>query len=107
MEEAEWDTAYINDLPESAFAYVEPGEKEDGKKQPLSKRHFPIRDASGKLDPAHVANAASRAPQSPFGDKAMPKILAAEKELKIGTVDYCLFYPPVFMSSAVEESMTL
>src|SRR5581483_5260133 len=62
-----------NDLPDSAFAYIEP----DGKTTPRSLRHFPIHDA------AHVRNALSRAPQSPFGDKAMPKIRAAARKFGI------------------------
>jgi hypothetical protein len=69
----------INDLPDSAFAYIESGGKKDadGKTTPRSLRHFPIHDA------AHVRNALSRAPQSPFGDKAMPKIRAAAKRFDI------------------------
>jgi phage head maturation protease len=69
----------INDLPDSAFAYIEPGGKKDdqGKTVPRSLRHFPIHDA------AHVRNALARAPQSPFGDKAMPKIRAAAKKFGI------------------------
>src|SRR5688572_21171569 len=66
-------TGSINDLPDSAFAYIEPGgtKDEDSKTTPRSLRHFPIHDE------AHVRNALSRASQSPFGDKAMPKIRAA------------------------------
>ncbi|HEX7992848.1 MAG TPA: HK97 family phage prohead protease, partial [Streptosporangiaceae bacterium] len=69
----------INDLPDSDFAYIEPGGSKDssGKTTPRSLRHFPIQDA------AHVRNALSRAPQSPFGDKAMPKIRAAAKKFGI------------------------
>lgn len=72
---AEMTSAAINDLPDSAFAYIEPGGKKDsgGKTIPRSKRHFPVHDE------AHTRNALSRAPQSPFGSKAMPKILAAAK----------------------------
>lgn len=79
-ERAQLTAARINDLPDSAFAYIEPGGKkdEDGKTTPRSKRHFPIHDA------AHVRNALARAPQSPFGEKAMPKIRAAAKKLGIG-----------------------
>jgi Zn finger protein HypA/HybF involved in hydrogenase expression len=68
-----------NDLPDSDFAYIEPGGKkdDDGMTVPRSLRHFPIQDA------AHVRNALSRAPQSPFGSKAMPKILAAAKKFDI------------------------
>ena len=66
-------TADINDLPDSAFAYIEPGgtKDADGRTVPRSKRHFPVNDAP------HVRNALARAPQSPFGDKAMPAIKAA------------------------------
>jgi HK97 family phage prohead protease len=74
-------SAAINDLPDSAFAYIEPGGTKDaqGKTVPRSKRHFPIHDR------AHVANALSRAPQSPFGDRAMRKIKAAAKKFGVGT----------------------
>jgi HK97 family phage prohead protease len=73
VDRAQLTSAAINDLPDSAFAYIEPGGKKDasGKTVPRSKRHFPIHDK------AHVQNALSRAPQSPFGAKAMPKIKAA------------------------------
>lgn len=76
---AEISAAAINDLPDSAFAYIEPGgEKDaDGKTVPRTKRHFPIHDA------AHVRNALARAPQSPFGEKAMAKIHAAAKKFGI------------------------
>lgn len=76
---AEKSTKAINDLPDSDFAYIESGggKDDEGKTVPRSLRHFPIMDA------AHVRNALSRAPQSPFGDKAMPKIRAAAKKFGI------------------------
>lgn len=75
---AEASTASMNDRPDSDFAYVETGgKKTDGKTEPRSLRHFPIYDA------AHVRNALSRASQSPFGDKAMPKIRAAAEEFGV------------------------
>lgn len=69
----------MNDLPDSAFAYIEPGGKKDagGKTIPRSLRHFPVHDA------AHARNALARAGQSPFGEKAMPKILAAARKFGI------------------------
>jgi len=71
LEFAEWDTAYINDLPDSAFAHVEAGDKdESGKTVPRSKRHFPHHGKAGALDLPHLRNALARAPQSPFGPKA-------------------------------------
>lgn len=71
--------ASINDLPDSDFAYIEPGGTKDaqGKTTPRSKRHFPIHDAT------HVRNALARASQSPFGKQAMPKILAAAKKFGV------------------------
>lgn len=63
---ATWSRAYINDLPDSAFLFVESGgEKDDaGKTKPRSLRHFPVRDADGKLDVAHLRDAIGRIPQS-------------------------------------------
>jgi len=80
---AQISTADQNDLPDSAFAYVEPGGSKDssGRTVPRSLRHFPVHDA------AHVRNALSRAPQSPFGEKAMPAIKAAAKKFGIDAGD--------------------
>src|SRR5215469_6069613 len=80
---AEMSTADINDLPDDAFAYIEPGGTKDsgGKTTPRSLRHFPVHDAN------HTRNALSRAPQSPFGEKAMPKIRAAAKKFGIQMSD--------------------
>jgi HK97 family phage prohead protease len=80
---AEMTSAAINDLPDSDFAYIEPGGSKDtsGRTVPRDKRHFPLHDAP------HVRDALSRAPQSPFGDKAMPKIKAAAKRLGVDVSD--------------------
>lgn len=80
---AEESTKTQNDLPDSAFAYVEPGgdKDDDGNTTPRSLRHFPVHDK------AHAQNALARAPQSEFGDKAMPKIVAAAKKFGIDTGD--------------------
>lgn len=80
---AEMTAASINDLPDDAFAYIEPGGTKDssGKTTPRSKRHFPVHDA------AHVRDALGRAPQSPFGDKALPKIRAAAKKFGVQVSD--------------------
>lgn len=63
---AVWSTAYVNDLPDSAFLYIESGGKKDteGKTVPRSKRHFPYKDSSGKIDLPHLRNAIARIPQS-------------------------------------------
>lgn len=76
---AQMTSASINDLRDDQFAYVEPGGTKDdsGRTTPRSLRHFPIHDE------AHVRNALSRAPQSPFGEKAMSKIRAAAHKFGI------------------------
>jgi hypothetical protein len=70
----------ISQLPESSFAYCEPG---DGA---VSTRcHFPIRGKDGKPDAAHVRNALARLSTSPFEAKARPAVERAARELGIGT----------------------
>jgi hypothetical protein len=74
---AKLSTADINDLPDSAFAYIEPGGTKDanGKTTPRSKRHFPVHDK------AHADNAAARIAQgAEFGDKAKAKVEAAQRK---------------------------
>lgn len=74
---AEWTTAYINDLPDSSFAYIEPGGTKDreGKTLPRSLRHLPYRDSDGDDDEPHIRNALARLPQSDLsaGAKAQAK----------------------------------
>ena len=77
----------INDLPDSDFAYIEPGGKKDsgGKTEPRSLRHLPINDA------AHVRNALARLSQtdiSPAAKKsALQKIKARAKKFGIESAD--------------------
>jgi len=72
-----------NDLPDSDFAYIQPGGKKDssGKTTPRSLRHLPIPDA------AHVRNALARLGQtdiSPEAKKtALRKIKTAAKKFGI------------------------
>lgn len=63
---AVWSTAFVNDLPDSCFLYISPGGKKDseGKTVPRSLRHFPYKDASGKIDLPHLRNAIARIPQA-------------------------------------------
>jgi hypothetical protein len=65
-QKAEWSAAYVNDLPDSSFLYVEPGGKKDetGRTVPRALRHFPVKDADGKVDAPHARNAIARIPQS-------------------------------------------
>lgn len=63
---AVWSTAFINTLPDSSFLYIEPGKSKDsdGKTVPRTARHFPVKDANGKVDLPHLRNAIARIPQS-------------------------------------------
>ena len=75
---AEWTTAYINDLPDSAFLYIAPGgEKEDGKTKPRSLRYFPVRDSKGSIDLPHLRNAIAQAPKA-----KLPAAIIAEAQAK-------------------------
>jgi hypothetical protein len=79
MEKAAMSGAAVNDLPDSAFAHIEPGGEKDGSGSttPRSKRHFPVHDE------AHARNALSRLSSSPFGDSAKPKVHAAARKFGI------------------------
>jgi len=81
--DAVWDTEYINNLPDSCFAYVEDGDKDDqGKTIPRSKRHLPYKNAEGQIDHDHLVNALARVKQTatmPEGGKsaAIEKLCSA------------------------------
>jgi len=62
---AVWDTAYVNDLPDSAFLLIAPGGKKDadGRTMPRDLRYFPVRNAAGEVDTAHLRNALAQIPK--------------------------------------------
>jgi len=66
VKEAEWDTSYINDLPDSAFAVISKGghKDEQGKTVPRTLRHLPHHKADGSLDLPHLRNALARLSQT-------------------------------------------
>jgi len=80
LKEAEWDAEYINNLPDSSFAFIEEGgeKDEDGKTKPRSLRHLPYKDAEGNINKAHLNNALGRLPQTELSDEAKA---AAKKKL--------------------------
>lgn len=79
FEKAVWSTAYQNDLPDSAFLYVESGGSKDaaGKTTPRSLRHFPYKDQDGKIDLPHLRNALARIPQSSLPQNVKDAAIAA------------------------------
>ena len=62
FEAAKWTTKYINDLPDSAFALIEPGgeKDEEGKTVPRTLRHLPHHKPDGSIDLPHLRNAMAR-----------------------------------------------
>jgi hypothetical protein len=83
---AEWTQAYINDLPDSAFAYIEPGGTQDdeGKTAPRSLRHFPHHNSGGSLDLPHLRNALGRGPQSDVWPHGEGHLQQHAKEAGVG-----------------------
>ena len=81
QELAVWDTSYVNNLPDSAFAYISPGGKKDeqGKTVPRSLRHLPYKNKEGQVDPAHVRNALARLSQTHIPQAAKATALAKLK----------------------------
>jgi HK97 family phage prohead protease len=85
---AQWDTSYINDLPDSAFLLIEPGGHKDaqGKTIPRTLRHFPVRNAGGGVDLPHVRNALAQIPKASTLTPAQRETaMAKAKELAKGT----------------------
>lgn len=68
--EKAWTAAQVNDLPDSAFLFVESGgDKDDqGKTVPRSLRHLPFRNQSGEVDLDHLRNALARLGQMDTGE---------------------------------------
>jgi len=112
MQEAEWDTAFINDLPDSAFAVISKGGEKDeqGKTVPRSLRHLPHHNAQGGLDLPHLRNALARLPQTDLSadDRAEAKrhLCAHAKESEIVS-DVCGEEPSKQQQEALKESEQL
>lgn len=89
VQEAEWDTAYVNNLPDDCFATIEGGgtKDEQGKTTPRSLRHLEYKNAEGNLDQAHVVAALQRLDQTKISPElkaqALKKLCSAAGDLKI------------------------
>ena len=83
QELAIWTTAYINDLPDSAFLYIVPdGEKDgEGKTTPRTNRKFPYKDKDGKVDLPHLRNAIARIPQSSLSQDLKDSLQAKARKI--------------------------
>lgn len=83
-EAAEWTTKYINDLPDSSFAVIEPAYKE-GDTENKNARHLPFKNKEGEIDLPHYKNALARVNQiKPVTDSISTEELRskAKAELK-------------------------
>jgi hypothetical protein len=80
---ATWTTAYINSLPDSCFLYIAPGGEKDseGKTTPRSLRYFPVKNADGSVDLAHVRNALSRIPQANVPQSVKDRAMASARRM--------------------------
>lgn len=100
--EAVWTAAYINELPDSSFIFIESGGEKDehGKTKPRSLRHLPVKGADGKYDPVHVRNAMTRLQEmtKKLPAAAVAKLKGIAKQLNVGeAATECVlteFYPP-------------
>jgi HK97 family phage prohead protease len=61
-EKADWTVEYINTLPNSSFAVIEPAYL-DGKTEDKNCRHLPFKDENGEVDLPHYRNALARCNQ--------------------------------------------
>ncbi len=99
---AVWTTAFINNLPDAAFAIILPGGKKDkeGKTVPRSLRMLPHHNANVKsptdnttVDLSHLRNALARLPQSNMNSnqkkKAQSHLNSHAKELLNKTNKLC------------------
>lgn len=80
---AVWSASMVNDLPDSAFLYVESGgmKDSDGKTTPRSLRHFPYKDANGNVDLPHLRNALARIPQSNLSQSVKDELTAKAQRI--------------------------
>lgn len=103
---AEWTTAYVNELPDSAFLYVEPGgEKDDGgKTKPRSLRHFPFKDKDGAVDVPHLRDAIGRIPQSTAVGADQKDALQARARRALEDTEKALVAKAIYSAEADEDS---
>jgi len=83
IEKAEWSTARVNNLPDSAFFYVENrgAKDEEGKTVPRTLRHLPYRNERGDVDLPHLRNALARLAMTNIPESAKDDIRAKAEKL--------------------------
>ena len=87
-QEAEWSTAFVNDLPDDSFALILPGgeKDDDGKTTPRDLRKLPYKDGEGEVDVPHLRNALARISQ--VEGASAEAIAAAQAKLDAAAEEY-------------------
>ena len=87
-QEAEWSTAFVNDLPDASFALILPGgeKDDDGKTTPRDLRKLPYKDGAGEVDIPHLRNALARISQ--VEGASAEAIAAAQAKLDAAAEEY-------------------
>jgi len=87
-----WTTAFINDLPDSSFAFIKSGGEKDegGGTKPRTLRFLPYKDASEKVDLPHLRNALASLNQTKLTpeEKSKAKKVLITAARKAGIGDY-------------------
>src|SRR5215472_2831438 len=85
-QKAKWTRAFINNLPDSAFALILPGGKKDstGRTTPRSLRKLPHHGPSGALDLPHLRNALVRVAQNSRLKSALSHLKAHARKAGVG-----------------------
>jgi hypothetical protein len=114
---AEWSTAYVNDLPDSAFFYIEEGgEKDDtGRTKPRSLRKLPYRDRDGSIDLPHLRNVLARLSQTDIAQSDRDRIRREARQLLEEATEKSVakkyddldFEPPKGVQEAAELGLAL
>lgn len=73
-----WTSKDIHDLPDSSFAYIEPGGSKDsvGKTVPRILRHFPVKNASGTLIAEAITKALGDVETAPLSKRVLERVKA-------------------------------
>jgi len=76
-----WSEAYMNDLPDDCFAYVELGGKKDaeGKTTPRALRRYPFKNHQGEYDSTVIRASIAEARTGAFVRPALTKLVEAAK----------------------------
>jgi hypothetical protein len=87
--ETVWTMKIVNDLPDSSFAYIEPGGSKDavGKTVPRSLRHLPFKTESGDVEPFLLEKALEQVEKSALSASTQKRVKAKLEEYAKGGLE--------------------